>query len=260
MQNVVNISKNASLIFSRSGICTDMCDALQDNESNLLLACSGGPDSAALIGAARVMLNRGLIKKVNVVHVNHNLRDEAMSDLETCRYQCKLLDFPFYSYDIYPSLVDGNLYQVARNLRYEILQHHAKCNDLHVILTAHHADDVAETLLMHLSRGCGVEGLCGVRQRHSSLGDVDVVRPFLKIRKKKLEDLCLKAGIKSCIDKSNFNLEKSRAYVRHKIIPALEVLNPSFVEHATKTAMIMQGIVDKNIVPRRDSKTYRSQK
>jgi tRNA(Ile)-lysidine synthase len=112
-------------------------------------------------------------------------------------------------------------------------------------MTAHHADDIAETVMMHLARGCGINGLCGVRERNSSFGHVDVVRPLLKVRKKKLEELCNKANVPYCIDKSNFNTEKSRAYVRHSVIPVLEKLNPAFVEHVVKTAMFMQDIVEK---------------
>lgn len=242
--------KTSALTFSRSGICTHFVNALTPEESKIVLACSGGPDSAALIGAARVMVNRKLIKSADVVHINHHLRDEAQSDLEVCKRQSEIFNLPFYSYDIYPALHGGNIYKAARELRYSILQHHASNYGRHAILTAHHADDVAETILMHLTRGCGVDGLCGVRHRHSQLGEVDIVRPFLKLRKTKLETTCAKAHVPFCVDKSNFNMEKSRAYVRHAIIPALEKLNPSFVEHASKTAMIMQNLVDKNTTPK----------
>ena len=239
-------NKNQSLIFSRSGLCPMAYQALFNKEEKLVLACSGGPDSAALMGVARVLINRNLIKSAHVVHINHNLRSEAKQDLEICEKQSKIFDLPFYSYDIFPALAGGNVYKNARQMRYKILQHHATSQRMNVIMTAHHADDVAETILMHLSRGCGIDGLCGVRQRHSELGNVDVVRPFLSVRKTKLESVCEKANLPFCIDKSNFNMEKSRAYVRHAVIPALEKLNPCFVEHATKTAMIMQKLVEKN--------------
>jgi tRNA(Ile)-lysidine synthase len=243
-------TKNSALTFSRSGLCTHAVKSLFPDESKIVLACSGGPDSAALIGVARVMINRKLIRSADVVHINHHLRDEAQSDLEVCKHQSEMFDLPFYSYDIYPALYGGNIYNAARELRYNILQHHASNYGRHAILTAHHADDVAETILMHLTRGCGVDGLCGVRQRHSQLGEIDIVRPFLGLRKTKLESTCEKAHVPFCVDKSNFNMEKSRAYVRHAIIPALEKLNPSFVEHASKTAMIMQNLVDKKTTPR----------
>lgn len=242
----VKSSKYAAMVFSRSGMCNDFIANLRPEENNLLLACSGGPDSAAMIGIARVLLNRGLIKKADVVHVNHNLRDEAMLDAEVCENQANMFGLPFFYYDVYPSMSNKNLYEAGRELRYQILQHHALRHNSHVIMTAHHADDIAETVMMHLARGCGANGLCGVHERNSSFGHVDVVRPLLKARKKKLEELCEKAGIEYCVDKSNFNTEKSRAYIRHSVIPMLEKLNPAFVEHVAKTAMLMQGIVEKD--------------
>lgn len=238
--------KHASMIFSRSGMCNDFIANLKPNENSILLACSGGPDSAAMMGIARVLVDRGLIKKVDVVHVNHNLRDEAMIDSEVCKNQANMFRFPFYYYDVYPSMSGKNIYEAARDLRYQILQHHALRHNSDVIMTAHHADDIAETVMMHLARGCGANGLCGVRERNSSFGHVDVVRPLLKARKKKLEQLCQKACVNYCIDKSNFDIEKSRAYIRHSVIPILEKLNPAFVEHVAKTAMHMQSIVEKD--------------
>lgn len=238
--------KYASMIFSRSGMCNDFVSNLKPKEDSILLACSGGPDSAVMIGIAKVLINRGLIKKVDVVHVNHNLREEAMNDAKMCESQAKMFGFPFYYYDVYPAMSGKNIYEAGRELRYQILQHHALRHNNDVIMTAHHADDIAETVMMHLARGCGANGLCGVHERNSSFGHVDVVRPLLKARKKKLEDLCNKAGIDYCIDKSNFDIEKSRAYIRHSVIPMLEKLNPAFVEHVAKTAMLMQSIVEKD--------------
>jgi tRNA(Ile)-lysidine synthase len=238
--------KESMMVFSRSGLVCSFSNVLNKNEKNILLACSGGPDSAALIGTARVMINRGIINSAHVVHINHNLREEAVDDLKICHAQSEHFGIPFFSYDVFPALKSGNTYDVARKLRYQMLQHHSVTHGMDVIATAHHADDVAETILMHLSRGCGIDGLCGVRQRHSSLGDCDVVRPFLSVRKNRLEEICNKAKLEFCIDKSNFNTEKSRAYLRHSVIPALEKLNPAFVMHVAKTAMIVQGMVEKN--------------
>ena len=117
-------TKNSALTFSRSGLCTHAVKSLFPDESKIVLACSGGPDSAALIGVARVMINRKLIRSADVVHINHNLRDEAQSDLKVCKRQSEMFDLPFFSYDIYPALYGGNIYNAARELRYNILQHH----------------------------------------------------------------------------------------------------------------------------------------
>lgn len=232
-------------MFSRSGICKDFISSLKPDEDSILLACSGGPDSAALIGACSVLIKRKIIKKAHVVHVNHNLRKEAIFDLNKCKEQASAFGIDFFSYDIYPGGKGENVYAEARKLRYSVFDNHALKFGLKTIATAHHADDVAETLIMNLARGCGLDGLCSVRKRNSALTSVPIIRPFLAYRKNFLEDLCKRSNVNYAIDKSNFNLEKTRSFIRHKVIPLLEEINPAFVEHSSKTSLIVQGVVEK---------------
>jgi len=242
-------SRDSILIFSRSGIAKSFSELLLQQEKRITLACSGGPDSAALIGAAAVLLKRKIISSAEVVHVNHNIRQEAKKDLDVCRFQADYFNLPFYSYDIFPKkcLKKDNLYSMCRDMRYEVLQKHSLSYDNQAIITAHHADDVAETILMNLARGCGVEGLMAIRERNCLIGNVPVLRPFLSYRKDELEYMCEKAGIEYAIDKSNFNQEKTRSFIRHSVIPVLEKVNPAFVKHVSKTAIIMQKNFDKKI-------------
>jgi|LauGreDrversion4_2_1035121.scaffolds.fasta_scaffold03508_11 tRNA(Ile)-lysidine synthase len=243
------LSRESILIFSRSGLAKSIHQLINSGEKRITLACSGGPDSACLIGAAAVLIKRKVIDAADVVHVNHNIRQEAKKDLDVCRYQADFFGLPFYSYDIFPtkSLNRNNLYSICREMRYESLQNHSRCQNNDVILTAHHADDVAETIVMNLARGCGVDGLMAIRERNCVIGNFPVIRPFLSYRKNELQYICEKSNVEYAVDKSNFNQEKTRSFVRHSVIPVLEKVNPSFVKHVSKTAMIMQKSFDKNI-------------
>jgi tRNA(Ile)-lysidine synthase len=228
------------LVFSRSGLCSSFKQVLKPLEKKIILACSGGPDSAVLMGLSAVLVKRGIIERAEVVHVNHNLRSEASEDLNVCKRQADRFGMPFFSYDIFPSKGKKNLYALCREMRYRAIQDHAASSNSDVIVTAHHADDVAETLIMNLARGCGEDGLCSIRERNNSIGGFPVIRPLLKFRKMELQNLCESAGLEFAVDKSNFNQEKTRSFIRHSVIPMLEKVNPAFVKHASKTALIMQ--------------------
>ena len=237
--------KDAKLIFSRSGICKTFLEVLGEKKKRLVLACSGGPDSLALIVCTKVLVDRGILKDVHVVHVNHNIRQEASGDLDICRYQANLFGLPFFSYDIFPLSCKGNVYSNGREMRYRAIQDHCCSNGFEAVLTAHHADDVAETLIMNIARGCGINGLCSISEKNEKIGKFPVIRPFLSVRKKKIEELCIRSGLKFAIDKSNFNTDKTRSFVRFNVIPLLEKVNPAFVDHASKTALLLQRSVEK---------------
>lgn len=238
-------SKDAKLIFSRSGICKSFLEALDKNYKKIAIACSGGPDSLALVVCGKILIDRGVLEEVHVIHVNHNIRQEAKLDMEVCKTQANLFGLPFFCYDVFPMSVKGNVYSNGRRMRYSAIQDHCELFNLNAIVTAHHADDVAETLIMNIARGCGPNGLCGISKKNYSIGKFPVLRPFLSVRKKFIENLCTKSGLNFAIDKSNFNTDKTRSFIRLNVIPLLEKVNPAFVDHASKTALLLQRSVEK---------------
>lgn len=245
MQKLEVCCKDAKLIFSRSGICKTFSSIFSNKGGKIALACSGGPDSLALIVCARIMIDRGLIGDAHVVHVNHNIRQESIADSEICKSQADLFGMRFYCYDVFPLLLSGNVYSNGRVMRYGAIQDHCSSFGLDSVLTAHHADDVAETMIMNIARGCGLNGLCSIYEKNERIGKFPVLRPFLSVRKKFIEKLCLKSGLKFAIDKSNFNTDKTRSFVRLNVIPLLEKVNPAFVDHASRTALLLQRTVEK---------------
>ncbi|MEO0385642.1 MAG: tRNA lysidine(34) synthetase TilS [Pseudomonadota bacterium] len=151
---------------------------LSSSHSSLLLAVSGGPDSLAmLIGLAKLRDARLLASKLSVQTIDHGLRPEAAEEAKMVGEVCAELDVPFKVTKLDRKPFARNAQDWARTERYGALSRTAK-ETQSVILTAHTADDQAETLLMRAARGTGCEGLASIRAQTHLQGAL-VVRPFL---------------------------------------------------------------------------------
>ena len=190
-------------------------DSLVAPAGRIGVAVSGGPDSLALLLLA-VAARPG---QVEAATVDHALRPESRSEAGTVEQVCQRLGVPHTilkaDWDATPETA---IQERARALRYRLLGEWAKEREL-VIVTAHHLDDQAETLLMRLARGAGVKGLAGMRPVSH------VVRPLLGWRQAELEDVCAAAGIEPVRDPSNEDEQFERVRIR-KAIGAIDWLDP----------------------------------
>ena len=153
----------------------------------------------------------------HVVTVNHGLRAEAVNECRLVEHLCGEIGVPCTVIDI--MLAKGNVQQEARRARYEALAKWAMRERLETILTAHHADDQAETLLMRLNRGSGLAGLAGVRERRMIEGTpIEVTRPLLGFRRGELQAVIDGAGVAVVNDPSN----RDTAYDRVRLRQGLE--------------------------------------
>lgn len=195
--------------------------------SRPLLAVSGGRDSMALLS-----LFLHLYKwPISVAHFNFLLRgEESQRDQRHVEQICKSANLPLHiqcadakkwSKEHKCSLEEG-----CRALRYEYFN--ALCDKYGYteIVTAHHAEDQAETLLFHLSRGCGVEGLRGMRPRNGK-----IVRPLLSFNREELESWLSENQIAYVDDSSNASDDYARNYIRHNVLPDLVTVNQQAVRH-----------------------------
>ncbi|MDP4574360.1 tRNA lysidine(34) synthetase TilS [Qipengyuania sp. G39] len=175
------------------------------------MAVSGGSDSMAMLLLAHAA---GL--QCLVATVNHGLRAEAASECLLVEELCGELGVPCTVIDI--MLAKGNVQQEARRARYEALAKWAMRERLELILTAHHADDQAETLLMRLNRGSGLAGLAGVRERRLIEGtDIELARPLLGFRRNELWAVIDGTGIAVADDPSNRDTAYDRVRVRQHL-------------------------------------------
>jgi tRNA(Ile)-lysidine synthase len=201
-------------------------DALIPAEQPLGIAVSGGPDSLALLllaAAARP-------GRVEAATVDHGLRKEARDEAIEVARICDRLGVRHAilsaSWDESPATA---IQEKARRKRYRLLGYWVEERNLAALVTAHHADDQAETFLMRLARGSGVRGLASMRQRSITTGShVRLLRPLLSWRRAELEQICIAAALTPAVDPSNEDEQFERVRMRRAIAQA-EWLDPAAV-------------------------------
>lgn len=202
-----------------------------EGATGVLVGYSGGADSTALLHLLKERCDT-LGIYVHAMHIHHGIRgEEADRDAEFCQKTCAALgvDFSLVCADI-PSLArecGRGVEEVARDFRYsQFLEKIRADSRLSHIATAHNADDNAETVIFNLTRGSGIDGLCGIPPVRT-LGGVPVIRPLLNAKKCDIVGYLRENGIDFIFDSTNDDTVYTRNYIRHEIIPSLERLNPS---------------------------------
>ena len=202
--------------------------------SRILVACSGGPDSMALLYLLQdIATHRHTTYKIGVAIVDHCIRPESKEDVLWLQHQVEELGLPFYSatFDV-PRLskeYKKSEETIGRQVRYQWLNEIARSEGYDYISVAHHKDDQAESILAHIIRGSGLNGLTGMSVVQSEYA-IPVVRPLLDVTK---EDLLAYIGTKHisyCVDSTNEDVRYQRNRIRHRIIPELEAVNPAVVD------------------------------
>jgi len=197
---------------------------------SVLVAFSGGPDSVALFLVLQELSASGRLPlKLHLAHLNHCLRgEESDREEEFCRRFAEQ-----HSAAIEVGRVDVKAAarrgqspeQAARAVRYRFLLDAAKSLGLKCVATAHQADDVAETVLLHIIRGCGVFGLGAFapwRPAGSLHPAIRIVRPLLSSRKQEILSFLAQRGQEFCTDSSNVDIGFVRNRIRHELIPMLQ--------------------------------------
>jgi len=202
--------------------------------SRLLLAVSGGPDSQALLSVMARLAPRFELELV--AHgVDHGLRPEAARELELAARLAERLGLPFSS-----SRVDvergGNLMARARAARYRALRAAAERTAARFVVTAHHADDRAETVLARLLRGSGPRGLAVLPARQA-----DLVRPMIRARRTDVQAHLARHGVEFASDPTNVDPRYLRTRIRGELLPLLEALSPGVVAHLNALADQLVG-------------------
>ncbi len=204
---------------------------LFSSESKVLVAVSGGADSLALLHWL-VHHRQQLRLDLHVATLNHGIRLDAQSDIEFVKTMTTQWQIPFTSATIdTPEFARSHkigIESAARQLRYQFLADTAVTVGTTTIVTAHHADDQSETILMHLLRGSGMQGLVGM-QMSSPLPyfpHVTLVRPLLHIRRATIEAYCRDQALQPRFDSTNADTTYHRNELRHDILPRLRQINP----------------------------------
>jgi tRNA(Ile)-lysidine synthase len=201
--------------------------------SGLLVAYSGGLDSTVLLHAVAA-LRANSSWPVRAIHVDHQLHADSARWAEHCELASQALGVPFERCTV--SLKDSGALGIeaaAREARYAALRQRLRSGE--TLLTAQHADDQAETLLLALMRGTGVRGLAGMPSRRR-FGAGWHVRPLLGVRRRDLEQWARERALTWLDDPSNTSDRFARNHLRVQILPRLEQRWPSVVRQLERTA------------------------
>ncbi len=188
------------------------------NKKNVCIAFSGGIDSTALLYACYLLKKDGMLENTRAIHINHNLSNNSLLWESHCQKICDQLGINLIIKNIQVQKHKDGLESAARKIRYEIFSEILKKDEQ--LLLAHHADDVAETILFRLFRGTGLNGLEGPKEKRS-LGKGNLLRPLLKFTKKELYEFIDLNNISFIEDESNKDSNQDRNYIRNEIMPII---------------------------------------
>lgn len=194
----------------------------------IVVAVSGGSDSVALLRVLYEVSLNWMPLTLICAHVNHGFRAESQDEAEFVRELAEELGLPFElaEFDIPYLMKESGLGPegTAREKRYKFLIDTAHRYGARSIALAHHADDQAETVLMRLLRGSGLSGLAGIKWKRTEK-KVELIRPFLRINKTALIELCQNEGYSYVEDSSNLLTKYKRNAIRLEVLPFLEKYN-----------------------------------
>ncbi len=219
--------------------------------ARLVVAVSGGPDSVCLLHALAAE-RRALALDITVAHLNHCLRG-AESELEQ-RYvknlaagfglPCTTGQEDVKGYQLEQGL---SLEEAARKVRYRFLAQSAASAGTRLIVTGHNRDDHIETILLHIIRGSGPDGLAGMKPLttfKTAHGEITVARPLLTLERAQILEYCREAGLEPKTDSSNLCLSLLRNRVRLELLPLLSSYNPGVSEGLLRLSRLVSDDIE----------------
>lgn len=217
------------LVEARASLAVDANEPLK-----VAVAYSGGADSTALLRALARRCD-DLVVEVWALHVHHGLQDAADAWLAHCRDQAAAFGVAFDSIRVEVPDEHASIEAEARRARYAALVRLCDAHGCRLLVTAHHADDQAETVLAHLVRGTGIAGLAAAA-RMRRIDDVLLLRPLLDLPSRVLRDAIELHGLGHIEDPSNSDRRYTRNAIRHEVMPPLRRIAPNVAAHLARTA------------------------
>lgn len=208
-----------------------------DKAKSTLLAVSGGVDSVVLCH---------LFKQANlpfaIAHCNFNLRNqESEAEMQFVHHLAQYYQVPFYSTRFETKTFACNnkvsIQMAARTLRYRFFYNLLEEHGFNQLATAHHWDDAVETILLNLIKGTGISGLYGIQPINGK-----TIRPLLFARKKEIIDYAQQEQLDWRTDSSNSKDQYQRNFIRNKVIPLIQKINPNFEETTKETCARLSDV------------------
>ena len=203
-----------------------------DKNASIVVACSGGPDSMCLLDLV-TKLKDELNLNIIVAHVNHKLRSESEEEAKMVENYATENNIAFELLEI-TDYINGNFTEEdARKRRYNFFNEIIKKYQASALLTAHHGDDLIETILMRLTRGSNLSGYIGIKEI-SQNENYKTLRPLLSITKDEIINYLKENNVPYRLDKTNEELKHTRNRYRHIVLPFLKKENPKVHEKYLK--------------------------
>ena len=204
-----------------------------ENGEKVVLAVSGGPDSICMLDILNDIKNDETIDinfEIVVAHVNHMIRKEAEEDEKYVKKYCEEKQIEFYSKSIDVQKMANNnkigVEEAGRKARYDFFDEILEKANAQKIAIAHNKNDKVETVLMHILRGSGINGLKGIEAKRGKY-----IRPLIEFERSEIEEYCSKKNLQPRIDKTNFENEYTRNKVRNLLIPYIQKeFNPNLIK------------------------------
>ena len=228
-----------------------------ENGEKVVLAVSGGPDSICMLDILKDIKNDEKIDmnfEIVVAHVNHMIRKEAEEDEKYVKKYCEENQIEFYSKSIDVQKMANNnkigLEEAGRKARYDFFDEILEKTNAQKIAIAHNKNDKVETVLMHILRGSGINGLKGIEPKREKY-----IRPLIECERNEIEEYCNEKNLQPRIDKTNFENEYTRNKVRNLLIPYIQKeFNPNLIQTIDRLSNLVaeeEDYIDKQV-----KKTY----
>ncbi len=210
-------------------------------DEGLVLAVSGGADSMSLLHATCQLWSERK-DRIIVAHVDHQLRcSQSAADAEFVRVatESQGLRFVHLTCDVRKrrQTAGGGIEEVARKSRYQLLQDTAQAIGFRSVVSAHHQDDQAETVLHNIIRGTGLRGLAGMSRARPMCEGIRLIRPMLNVARRMIDTFLRCQQLAWRIDESNASAKFTRNRIRRHLMPLLsEEYNPQVVSSLVRLA------------------------
>mgnify|MGYP002615100892 FL=1 len=214
-------------------------DLINENDK-IICGVSGGPDSICMLDILKD-LKEELKFELIVCHVNHLIREEAISDEEYVVNYCKVNNIKYYVKRIdVKKYADNNKQgteEAGRNVRYEFFEEILQKEGANKIAIAHNKNDKIETIIMNMLRGSGISGLKGIEPKREN----KYIRPLIETERTSIEEYCEEKNLRPRIDKTNFINDCTRNKIRNVVIPYIKnEFNPNIINTMDRLSSIIE--------------------
>ncbi|WP_081031785.1 tRNA lysidine(34) synthetase TilS [Acinetobacter pittii] len=199
--------------------------------STFLIGCSGGMDSMLLLH----LMSQIFPQKIRVIYIDHQLQSKSAEWGEFVAKQATHLNIPYTIQKV--QVTDGNLEAQARQARYQAYLQHLQANE--ILVLAHHQQDQAETVILRLLSGAGVNGLAAMQSIDHRV-DMTIWRPFLDLTREQIAEWTTQLEIEYVVDPTNYDIHYDRAWSREELWPFLQNRFPKMQQALSRTSYLMQ--------------------